>query len=74
MDYGKQINNFRLERNLTLRQLSAMVRTPESTLASWIYGGVHPDIDRLIKLADVFNISLDELVGRNFPRGESDHG
>ena len=66
--YGQRINKFRLEQNLTIRQLSAMARISESTLTSWIYRSCHPDIDGLIKLADTFNISLDELVGRQFPR------
>ena len=71
MTYGQRINFFRNQRDLTIRQLSAMARVAEPTLASWIYRDTHPDIDSLIKLADVFNISLDELVGRNFPREES---
>ena len=68
--YGQNINRFRTERNLTIRQLSAMARVSESTLTSWIYRDIHPDIDGLIKLADTFNVSLDELVGREFPREE----
>lgn len=68
--YGQRINQFRIERNLTIRQLSAMARITEATLNSWIYRGVHPDIDHLIKLADTFGVSLDELVGRTFPKEE----
>lgn len=68
MTYGQRINLIRNQRDLTIRQLSAMTRISENTLYSWIYHDIHPDIDSLIKLANTFDISLDELVGRQFPR------
>lgn len=72
MTYGQQINRFRLERKLTIRQLSAIAHVSENSLSSWIYRDNHPDIDALIKLADAFDISLDELVGREFPKEAPD--
>lgn len=58
-----------------LKELRITTKTPQKTLAetlgvklrtyqSYEYGEREPDIDGLIALADFFNVSLDELVGR----------
>lgn len=64
MTIGQHINLARNKRDITIKQLAEMSGVNESTLASWIYHGHHPDIGLLICVADALNISLDELVGR----------
>ena len=36
----------------------------KSTISSWETGTRSPDINILVKISEIFNISLDELVGK----------
>ena len=68
MTIGQHINLARLKKELSVRALAEKAFVSQSTIASWIYHGTHPDIELLIAVADVLEISLDELVGREFPK------
>lgn len=70
MTIGQHINLARLKKELSVRELAEKSYVSPNTIASWIYRGTHPDIELLISVADVLEISLDELVGRKFPKGE----
>ena len=43
----------------------------QSTVASWENGTRRPDLDALCRIADLFNVSLDELLGRKHPSPDS---
>ena len=68
MTIGQRINQIRNQRDMTLAQLAKEANISQYTINTWVYRGVHPDIDALISIADVFDISLDELVGRNYDK------
>nr|WP_278780965.1 helix-turn-helix transcriptional regulator [Limosilactobacillus mucosae] len=38
------------------------------TYANWEYGRTEPDFDNVTKLADLFNVSTDLLLGRKTPK------
>lgn len=64
--YGTEIKYFRIREKLTQQQLAKNTKIPQRTI-SWIESdkGI-PTIDNLVKLADYYKISLDELIGRDF--------
>ncbi|MBE7083340.1 MAG: helix-turn-helix transcriptional regulator [Clostridiales bacterium] len=64
--YGKNIKDIRIMKNKTQQEVSKNTGLPQNTI-SWIENdkGI-PNIQQCIKLADYYNISLDELVGRDF--------
>ena len=64
MTIGQRINFARLDRGLTVDELAEKAYVSKNTIAGWIYHGSHPDIELLIAVADVLDMSLDELVGR----------
>lgn len=64
MTIGQRINQARIERGLTIDKLAEIANISRNTIVSWIYRDIHPDIDYLIVVADVFGMTLDELVGR----------
>lgn len=68
MTIGQRINLERQKRDISIDELADLTRISRNTIVSWIYRGYHPDIDFLIAIADVFEITLDELVGREYPR------
>ena len=64
--FGTEIKRIRKERKLTQNEVAAATNLPQTTI-SWIEKdkGI-PNIDQLVKLADYYQISLDELIGREF--------
>lgn len=68
MSYGKFLKQARINAGFTQVQMAKMLDVKEQSYQRYEYGKIEPNIDKLILLADTFNISLDELVGRKFPK------
>lgn len=63
IDIGLIIRELRTEKELTQEQLAAIMDVSISTIQNWESAAVLPGIDRLIKLARLFNVTLDYLAG-----------
>lgn len=61
---GDRIRTLRLSRDWAQVHLADACRTTKKTIESWENGTREPKIADLIRLADVFNCTLDYLVGR----------
>ena len=65
MDY-KKIGNFieaqRKEKKLTQAKLAEKIFVSEKTVSKWENGNGIPDTNSLLKLCEVFNVSLNELL------------
>lgn len=55
---------FRKANNLTQEELSKQLGGSKNLVSNYENGISTPDIYTLVKLADIFDITLDELVGR----------
>ena len=42
------------------------VRVARQTISKWELGETTPEMDKLIKLSNIFDISVDELIGNNY--------
>ncbi|WP_159544537.1 helix-turn-helix domain-containing protein [Streptococcus halichoeri] len=62
---GDTIYQERLKLGMTQENLSAYLNLTKSTISKWENNQAKPDIDYLIHLARLFDMSLDELVGFN---------
>lgn len=51
---------------MTQADLAQALSTTEKTISHWETGYSEPSISQLVTIADYFDVSLDELVGRNF--------
>lgn len=51
----------------TQKQIAELLKIAPRSYQRYELGEREPNIETLIQLADLFKISLDELVGRNFP-------
>lgn len=58
------IRFFRKANNLTQEELSKQLGGSKNLFSNYENGISTPDIYTLVKLADIFDITLDELVGR----------
>ena len=64
MRIGEKIKDLREERQLSQYQLALALNLPRYILSNIEQGRTEPNIDHLIKLADYFQCSVDELLGR----------
>lgn len=66
MKIAENIKFNRKALGLTQEKLANLLNGKKSLVSNYENGHSTPDIYTLIKLADIFQITLDELVGRNF--------
>ena len=62
--YLKKLREYRLNRKLTQEEMSKILNLGSTTYKNYENNITEPNIQTLINLADFYNISLDELVGR----------
>lgn len=58
------LRKLRKEKKLTQRQLADMLYVDCSAVTKWETGKANPDFEKQQKLADIFNVSIDYLLGR----------
>ena len=63
MTVGEKIKQLRNEKGLSQEKLAEKLNVSRSAVAKWETDGGIPEIDNLIQLTTVFDISLDELLG-----------
>lgn len=68
MDFPKKLKYLRLAINCTQAQMAELIGVTVRGYRNYELGAREPELSVLIKLADYFNVSLDELVGRDFPK------
>lgn len=61
---AKRLKQCRIEKGLTQNQVAIYCDITEKTYQNYELMTREPKIEILIKIADVFNVSLDYLVGR----------
>ncbi len=63
--YGKKIKELRTGQNLTQQQLADKLNVSAKTVSHWETGYTLPDMEMMMKLSEVFNVSLNDLVSEN---------
>ena len=64
---GHRIKVLCAEHQMTQIDLAARVPMSAQHLSQMLFGDHDPLLSRIVKIADVFGVSLDELVGRTPP-------
>lgn len=60
--FPEMLRKLMKNKNLTMKELGEMVGKSESSVSYWLSGKVTPRIGVIQKLADIFNITTDELI------------
>lgn len=60
---GKRIYELRLSFSWTQVQLAQKLNITKQTVSNWENDNIQPSVDMLIKLAKIFNVSTDYLLG-----------
>lgn len=64
MNFGNIILNLRKQKNLTQEELAAELGVTAAAVSKWENNYTLPDLLMLCALADFFNVTTDELLGR----------
>ncbi len=67
-DFAKNLRLLRLQRKLTQEKLGCVLHYGSTAIANYESGRNEPSLDDLIRLADFFDVSTDELLGREWSR------
>lgn len=62
MEIGKRIREYRKIYNLSQEQLADKVFVSRQTVSNWENNKTYPDIQIIVSLSILFNVSLDELI------------
>lgn len=62
MKIGNQINQLRKLAGMTQEQLAEKLNVSRQTISKWEAGTTLPDLDSIVKLSQMFHISLDDLL------------
>lgn len=63
MNLGDKILELRKKSNLSQETLAEKVGVTRQTISKWELGDTYPDIKQASKIAELFEITLDELIG-----------
>lgn len=65
---AENIKWLRKTAGMTQAELAALLHGKKSLVSNYENGYSTPDINTLVTLADIFDVTLDELVGRKYPK------
>ena len=62
MTLGTNIQQLRKEHNMSQGDLADALDISRQSVSKWETDTATPDLDKLLKLSEIFSVSLDELV------------
>lgn len=63
VDFGEKLKRLRKEKNLTQLQLAERIGVTKSVISAYESSSRYPSYDILIKLAGIFRVTTDYLLG-----------
>lgn len=61
--FSQRLKSARISKNYTQKDMAERLGTTQGAYQKWESGGREPNFEKLIKLAEVFNVSVDKLLG-----------
>ena len=65
MNIGKNIKEYREFKKMTQKEIAQILEVEPGTISKYESGMIEPNIESLKKLADTFDITIDELINKN---------
>ena len=62
MTFGKTLKERRSQLDLTQQEVAKKLYVSRQTISNWENGKSYPDLDMLIKISDVYHVSIDSLL------------
>ena len=70
MNIGKRIYEIRQQQNITQEQLASDLAISRQAVSKWESGKAIPDIENLMYISNLYDVSLDELIKGDDKVGE----
>ncbi len=67
MEFNNKLYHLRKQKGLSQEELANCLNVSRQTISKWEVGDSTPDMEKLIAISDLFEISLDELVMDKVP-------
>ena len=64
MNLGENIYHLRKEKNLSQDELAAALEVSRQSVSKWENNSAVPELEKLVKMSELFGVTLDELVGQ----------
>lgn len=64
MTFSERLMQLRKQRGWSQEQLGEQLHVTRQTISKWETGATTPELNKLIELSELFDLSIDELVGR----------
>lgn len=71
MSLGENIRTLRAERSLSQNDLAEALDVSRQSVSKWETDGAVPDLDKLVKMSELFGVTLDELVKGERPEASA---
>ena len=65
MTIAQKIQALRIEKGLTQERLAEMLEVSRQSVSKWELGQAVPDVDKIIRMSELFNVSTDKILLRN---------
>lgn len=62
MNFSKKLHELRKKEGLSQEKLAELLNVSRQSVSKWETGQTYPELDKLIKLSDLFKVTLDDLV------------
>lgn len=63
--FGNRLKELREDRELSLKQLSEQIQVSDAAICKWENNISEPKLTYIVRLANFFGVSIDELVGND---------
>ena len=67
MEFNNRLYELRKQRGFSQEELAGKLNVSRQTISKWEVGDSTPDMEKLMAISDLFDISLDELVSGKTP-------
>lgn len=62
MNFSGKLQGLRKEKRFSQEQLAELLNVSRQSVSKWESGKAYPELDKLIRLSELFEITLDDLV------------
>ena len=68
MEFNNKLYELRKQKGLSQEELANRLNVSRQTISKWEVGESTPDMEKLVAISDLFEVSLDELVKGEEPK------
>ena len=74
MEFNNKLYELRKQKGFSQEELANRLNVSRQTVSKWEVGESSPDMEKLIAISDLFEVSLDELVKGEAPKQSESSG